>query len=435
VTLRAAAALPVLAATALLVPAGAAAAGQGGAAAAQPRAAASPARPAADLACTGRHWVGAWAASPSSAQGPGFADQSLRLVMRSTLGGSRVRIRLSNRFGSGPVTFSSATVARRAAGAGVVAGSLRRLRFDGRATVAIPAGGEVRSDPAALRVRRFGDLAISVHVRGASGLVSQHLVALQTSYAAVAGSGDRTADIGGGAYAQRLSSWPWLAGVEVSAPRRTAALVALGDSITEGFQSTADANARYPDGLARRLGASRRPLGVLNAGMSFNTTLRDFANPLGGRSALARLRPDVIAQPGVTGVVVLLGTNDLGLAPRAPTAAVITGLRRVVARLRAAGLRVVLGTLTPAARHAGGLHGTPEAIAARRRVNRWIRTGRAAHGVADFDAVLRDPRAPARLLPAYDSGDHLHPNEAGYRAMARAVPLGLLRGRCAVGAR
>ena len=314
--------------------------------------------------------MAAWPASPSDAQGPGFAHQSLRLVVRPTLGGRRVRVRLSNRFGRTPVTFAAATVARRAKGARVVAGSVRRLRFGGRETVTIAAGGEVRSDPVALRVRRFGDLAVSVHVRGATGPASRHLVALQTSYATSPGAGDRTGATDGAAYTQRLDSWPWLSGLEVSAPRRAGALVALGDSITEGFRSTADANARYPDALARRLAGSRRPVGVLNAGISFNTILRDFANPLGARSALARLGADVIAQPGVTGAIVLLGANDLGLALAARPAAVVAGLRRVVERLRVAGLRVLAGTLTPAAGATSGLHGTSAAIAARSRVNR-----------------------------------------------------------------
>jgi lysophospholipase L1-like esterase len=375
--------------------------------------------------------VAAWGTAQSNAQAPGFTDQTLRLVVRVTLPGRRVRIRLSNRFGTAPVRIAAATLARRASGARLVRGTVRPVRFAGRPGVVVAPGVDVRSDAVALRVPRFGDLAVSLHVRGATGPVSQHLVVPQTSYATPAGAGDRTGTTGGGAYTERLSSWPLLTGVDVRAARRTGTVVAFGDSITEGFGSATDTHAAYPDLLARRLAAQRgASLGVVNAGLSSNAVLRDFPVPFAGPSALRRLAPDVLAVPGARAALVLLGTNDLGTAPPARARNVVAGLRRIVRRLRAAGLRVVLATQTPAEGYDRGLHGTAAAIAARARVNRAVRAGLGADGIADFDAALHDPARPARLRQAFDTGDHLHPSHAGHRAMARVVDLRLLRGPC-----
>jgi lysophospholipase L1-like esterase len=378
--------------------------------------------------CRGKHWVGAWATSPSDSLAGAFVDQSLRLVVTPTLGGARVRVRLSNRFGSTAVTLGAASIGVQATGAALVPGSRRTLRFAGKRTVTIPPGGEVASDPRRFRYAAFQHLAVTLHVTGTSGRATEHAAALQTSYLAPTGGGDRTGDDAGDAFTRTLGSWPFLTDVEVQAPRRVGAVVALGDSITDGFPGPVDGDGRYPDLLARRLAAEGgTPLAVQNEGISGNQILRDGPVPSFGPKLVDRLAHDTLDQAGARVVLLLEGTNDLGVPPPATAAAVIAGLQTIVDRLHAAGLRVILATQTPCNAFALAQHGTPAAIAARNQINDWIRTSGAADGVVDFHAALRDPDDPDRLLPAYDSGDHLHPSAAGYAAMADAVDLGLLR--------
>ena len=381
----------------------------------------------------GSHWLGVWAASPSGARNAGFADQSLRLIVTPTAGGRRVRVRLSNRFGDGPVTFSAASIARRAAGAALVPHSVRRLRFDGRRRVTIPAGQEVVSDGVRLRVAAFQDLAVSLHVRGASGPATEHVIALQTSYASPPGGGNHVADRQGDAFTLATDTRPYLIDVEVRAPVRLGAVIAFGDSLTDGVGSDLDRGGRYPDFRARRLAAAgdgRLALSVLNAGIGGTMLLEDEA--FFGPSALHRLRADVIDQAGARVVIVLEGTNDID-GSAAKTDAVIAGLGEVVAELQAAGLSVLLGTQTPSKGTGFRPHGAPATIAARNRINDWIRTSGIADGVVDFHAAVRDPADVDRLRPEYDSGDHLHPNADGYEAMAAAVELELVRGRAVIG--
>lgn len=255
------------------------------------------------------------------------------------------------------------------------------------------------------------------------------------AYASPAGSGDHVSEPGGDGFGDELRTWPYLSDVEVRTSNRAGAVLAVGDSITDGANSTPDTNRRWPDLLARRLAAAGRPLAVQNAGISGNRILRDSTPAAGpgtprlfGPSLLQRLGRDVLDQPGATDALVLEGTNDLADAsPEAPAAGaqqVIAGLRAVVRRLRAAGIRPILATQTPA----GGspTHGAPQAVAVRDAVNRWIR----GSGIpfVDFDAATRDPADRDRFLAACDSGDHLHPNDAGMRAMVRAIRLSVLRG-------
>ena len=372
--------------------------------------------------CPGRQWLGVWATSPSDGTGPTFTNQTLRLVVHPTYRGRQVRLRLSNRYGGQAVSFGAVAIARRLAGADVVPRSTRVVLFADQASVTIPAGGEVVSDPLRFRVRAFEDVAVSMYVT-TSGSASEHVGALQTSYVSAAGSGDHTTDEAGGAFTPAISGWPFLTDVEVRAARRIGGVVALGDSITEGFPGPVDANGRYPDLLARRITEVRGlRLAVQNAGIGGNSVLRDGLAVRFGPSLLDRLDADAIDQAGARIVILMEGTNDLGLQPPATSAQVIAGLQDAVDRLHLAGFRVILGTQAPCGDPAL-THGSPAAIAARNEINQWIRTAGIADAVVDFNAVLRDPASPDRLLPAFDSGDHLHPSAAGYQAMADAVDL------------
>ena len=384
--------------------------------------------------CAGRHWVGAWATSPGWTASPGIIDQSLRMIVNPTLSGQVLRVRLSNRFGTQPVTFASASVAHRSYGAALVPGTLKPLRFKGRPGVVVAAGGEVVSDAVRLRFRAFQDLAVSVHAAGPTGPMTDHYFGLETAFLTAPGTGDQTAEPSAAPYTLPIESRPFLTDVEVQASKRVGAVVTLGDSITDGVLSTLGANARWPDFLARRLVARGRPrLAVQNAGIGSNRILSPSGAFYGGPPALERLATDVIDQAGVTDVVVMEGTNDIGHSfdpnALAKAEAVEAGLRQIVTRLHAAGLRVIVGTQAPAKGLSPvGLHGSDPAIAERNKINEWVRTTKPGDGVADFHAALRDPADPDRLLLAYDGGDKLHPSDAGYRAMADAVPLRLLQG-------
>lgn len=377
--------------------------------------------------CRGRHWVGAWGASPGDSTGGAFVDQSLRLILNPTYGGTRVRVRLSNRFGTQAVRFGAVTIGRQGAGAAIVPGSLRTLRFGRQRAVSIPPGGEVVSDQRAFRFRAFENLAVSLYVQGASGRATDHFIALQASYASAAASGDHTGDLDGAAFTQSLLDWPFLTDVEVRASNRAGTLIAVGDSITDGFPSPSNTNGRYPDVLARRMAAAGiTDLAVQNAGISGNEVLRPGVISFAGPSLLDRLDRDVLDQAGARVVILMEGTNDIGLPP-APTAAEVeVGLQTAVDRMHAAGLRVILGTIPPSKDASTAGHGSPGAIAKRNEINQWIRSTAGVDGVVDFHAVLRDPGDPDRLASEFDSGDHLHPSPAGYAAMAAAVDLAAL---------
>jgi lysophospholipase L1-like esterase len=339
-------------------------------------------------ACTASTWVGAWSADPSDAQNPGLADQTVRTILTPALGDETLRVRLSNRFGAGPVRLDGASVAlRQGTGAALAPGSIRPLTFAGATAVTLPTGEDVVSDPVTLHVTPAGDLAVSLFAAGLTGPATEHAVGQQTSYVSPPGSGDH-----------------------------------VGETSPAAFTLTT--KARYPDLLARRLAAEApsRRLSVVNAGIGGNRLLGDGQLQMAGRSALARLDTDAIGAPGASDAIVLEGINDI--AHQATAAQVIAGLGRIVARLHAAGLGVQLGTLTPF----GGSAVAPVAEAERLQINRWVRGGGGADGTVDFDAAVRDPRDPGRLDPRYDSGDHLHPNAAGRRALAGAVDLTALRG-------
>lgn len=346
-------------------------------------------------------------------------DRSHRLVVHTSAGGSALRIRLSNAFGEQPVTFGRAYAGVRASGAAVAPGTNRALSFGGAASVTVPPGGSVYSDPLPGSVRPQSDLAISVYVQNAAGTATGHRMGHQTSY--IAPAGDHTAEEAATAYTQQTGFRYYLDAVVVDAPRGTGAVVALGDSITDGASSTANTNRRWPDFLAGRLGADPGTTlkGVANEGISGNKVLSDGA----GVSALKRLDRDVLSQRGLRTVILLEGVNDIKANP-APTAAqLIDGYRQIIDRSHAAGVCVVGATVMP---YEGWGEWNAGGEAVRQQVNSFIRGG-AFDAVVDFDAVVKDPAAPAKILPAYDSGDHLHPNDAGMKVMADAIDLPSLR--------
>jgi lysophospholipase L1-like esterase len=387
-----------------------------------------PAEAASSPACGGSRWVGSWATSPAYGQQRVFEDQTLRLVVHPNIGGQVLRVRLSNRFGTTPLRLGAVRIARRESGAALVADTSRRLSFGGRRSLTVARGRDVVSDPVALRVRAFQELAVSIHVRQATGGATSHPFSFQTSHIA---AGDRTADRAGAAFSETLSQWYFLTGIDVRASKRTGAVVAFGASSVDGTGSPVDENHRFTDFLAHRLQARTRGprLSVLNQGVAGNRLLVDTTFAF-GPSLLSRLEPDVIQQPGVSDVIVWLGSgNDFRIAPPATPRQVIDGLRKVIARLRRRHLNVILAPISPSAGSSFPAAGGVDALNAKRRaVNRWIRTSRVPDAVVDLDAVLRDPARPDFLNPRYDSGDGQHPNSRGYRAVARAFRLSQFKG-------
>jgi lysophospholipase L1-like esterase len=359
-----------------------------------------------------------------------LSNQTLRLIVHASVGGSRVRIRVSNEMGSTPLNIGTARIALRASAAATVAGTDRQLLFGGRASTAIPAGSALLSDPVTLDVPPFADLAVSLYLPGSSPATTIHNYARQTSYVSATGNYSATPSL---PVQRRIATWPYLTEVDVSGAysglSAAAALVALGDSITDGQASTENANRRWPDALARRLqlelGVAGN-IGVVNRGISGNCLLTEYpASPLAGRRALERFDRDVLATSGARWLVVLIGINDIIFSPASRPIAVedlIAGHQQLVTRAHARGLKAAGATLTP---FEGLSYYNAAREAVRKRFNDWMRTAGAYDAVADFDLVLRDPARPTRLKSAYDSGDHLHPNDAGYQAMAQALPLTL----------
>jgi lysophospholipase L1-like esterase len=405
------------------------------------------------------HWVATWAASPQAprvnfarpaqaaptpapapqAQGnqpPPFAppptlnNQTLRMVVRTSIGGRRARIQLSNAFGAAPLTVGAAHIALREKGSAIVAGSDRALTFSGKASFTIPPGAEVLSDAVDLDVPKLSDLVISVYVPGEAAAPTLHLTGLHTTYISKPG------DFSGGASIAEpttTQSWYWLSSVDVLAPADTGLVVAFGDSITDGATSTPDTDRSWPSQLAQRLQAvdATAGLAIVNQGISGNRLLRDGA----GVSALARFDRDVASQPGVKWVIVMEGINDIGVGARTPTEAVtaedlIAAHKQIIERAHLHGIKAIGATLTP---FQGAAYYSEEGETLRRAVNEWIRTSKAYDAVIDFDAVTRDPENPKQIRPMYNIRDHLHPNDLGYRLMAEAVDLSMFVAKPAAG--
>jgi lysophospholipase L1-like esterase len=363
-------------------------------------------------------WTGSWETAPSGTA-PAVPGAAFRNVVHLSLGGSAVRVRISDRLGSAPLRLGAVTVAlRQGHGPDAVPGSMRVATFGGAGTAVVPVGQDLVSDPVPLAVPAAADLLVTVETPEDSGPATYHRVALQTSYLARAGAG-RAADEDGAAYTGTTGHWYYVTGVDVRG-LTLGSVVAFGDSLTDGNGSSFDTNHRWPDRLAERLRPFR--LGVLNAGISGNRLLSDST---GGPGALNRLDADGLARSDVRTLVLLEGINDIKGTPEATDPSdFVRAYRTIVARAHARGIHVVGATLTPYAGYSGY---TEAREVVRQRVNALIRTGHVFDAYVDFDAAVRDREWPQRIRPAYDPGDHLHFNDAGMSALAAAVPLaGLL---------
>lgn len=387
-------------------------------------------------ACRG-NWVAAWGtaqqlappprAIPSAVTPPARIErQTVRMIVRPAVSGSALRIALSNSFGHAAVRIDAAHVARHAGDGAIDAASGRSLSFGGRPWVVLPPGAQVYSDALAFDVAAQADLAVSLYLEADSGPTTAHAIGLRTAWLAP-GNQATAARLGD---ATTFSSYLWLAGIDVRAADNAATIVAFGDSITDGFSTTPDADMAWPAILARRLAAQPGlpPRAVINMGISGNRILREGA----GSSALARFDRDVLSRPGVRWVLLLEGINDIGFlafagndpAEQLTTEDIIAGYRMLIERARLHGIGIIGGTLMP-------FEGVPtyseSAERMRQQVNAWIRTSGAFDAVVDFDAATRDPAAPTKLRAAFDSGDHIHPNDAGNQGMADAINLALFR--------
>jgi lysophospholipase L1-like esterase len=371
-------------------------------------------------------WVGTWASAPlldahaKSAEAV-LSGATLREVVHVSIGGDMVRVRFSNLYGTSPLLIGAAEIAQTLKGADIVAGTGKALTFHGTPTVSIPAGALAVSDPIPFKFAPLSDLTVSFYLPSPSGPVTEHQLGNATSYHA---QGNVVSNASLDAPAT-LTSWEYLNGIDTLAAAAAGAVITIGDSITDGAKSTLDTNQRWPDELARRLQADPkyRNMAVLNEGISGNQILRDGAGP----NALARFDRDVIAQNGGKYLLILEGINDIGRLHNYPdsglTAAdLISALNQMIVRAHAHGIAVIGCTLTPY--HGAGYY-TENGEAIRKAVNDWIRNGGAFDGVVDLEAAVRDPNHPDTFLPADDPGDHLHPNDAGYKAMGDAIDLKL----------
>jgi lysophospholipase L1-like esterase len=393
-------------------------------AAGPPRAAAPPAAPApAATAATP-------AAAPARAFTPppsAFNNQTVRMIARSSIGGRRVRVQLSNAFGATPLVVGAAHIAIRSKDSAIVPSSDRAMTFNGKPGCTIPAGAVMLSDPVDLEVPKLTDLAVSVYVPGDTGPASNHSLGLHTTYISKEGDFTSTTEI---ADATTSQVWYWLASVDVLAPANAAAIVAFGDSITDGATSTPNTDRSWPSDLAVRLLAnpSTANIAVINEGISGNRVLGDGA----GVSALTRFDRDVLSQSGVKWLMIMEGINDIGLgaggrggaAPTITADALTGAMAQMVERAHTHGIKVIGCTLTP---YGGAGYASEAGEAIRSAMNTWIRTSGTFDAVVDFDKATQDPANPLQFKAGFNNTDHLHPNDAGYQAMADSIDLSLFK--------
>jgi lysophospholipase L1-like esterase len=403
---------------------------------------------------TGKRWIGTWATAPQPSV-PGhaqsFRNQTLRLIVHTSAGGTKVRIKISNTFGDHPLLIGGAHIARRTDAAEIDPTSDRTLKFHGKPSATVAAGSKVVSDPVVLEVPALSDLAVSLFLPASTEVRTMHVLAMQTSYVS-AETGDSAAKVKF-PVEKKIQTWPFLTGVDVEGSSRGAAIVAFGSSLTDGDGTDSDSNGRWPDVLAQNLQKSaggKAELGVLNEGIIGNRLLNDspvqaaggrFGSVL-GQAGLTRFERDVLAQSGAKYVIVGLGINDIAF-PGSLTPAtegikaesIIAAYRQLIKRAHQRGIRII-GTTNPPFENSFLELGPPappitfytaEKESVRQKVNIWILSSGEFDGVVDLDGVLRDPSHPTQLLPSYDSGDHLHPNNAGCRAEGDAIPLALFQ--------
>jgi lysophospholipase L1-like esterase len=385
-----------------------------------------------------RQWVATWTASQQPPEPPfvsaspaQFSNQTIRQIVHVSAGGSTVRVRLSNEFGRTPLRVGEVRIAQQLAEASTLPGSDRLATFGGRASVTIPAGAPLLSDPIDMPVAPLSNVVVSLYLPDAVPAATFHSLGVQTTY--VSSPGNFTAAVSLPVEAT-TTSWFFLSGLSVLADRRAAAVVAIGDSITDGYASTVDANRRWPNLLAARLQArpDLRQVAVVDHGISGNRTLHDFIGP----NALARFDRELSGSPGARWVILLEGINNIGIpgafgqtAEQVSADDIITGHRQLIARAHERGLKIYGATLTPFEGTSFPGYYTAAGEAKRQAVNAWIRGSGEFDAVIDFDKAVRDPAHPTRMLAAYDSGDHLHPSDAGYQAMANAIDLRLFRSK------
>jgi lysophospholipase L1-like esterase len=388
-------------------------------------------------------WVQTWGAAPQQptpAQGPfpatpAFSNQTIRQTFRVSVGGTRLRLRLTNEYGTKPLAIGAVRVALADEKGNIQPGTERAVLFSGKPTAAVPAGSPYVSDAIDLPVSALSSVSVSIYLPEDTGQCTCHAVGMQNAF--VSEAGDFTSK--GFTPSKTLQVRAFISGIDVETPRDGRALVVLGDSISDGVGSSMDANKRWPDLLANRLNAKgAKGWGIVNMGISGNRLLADGA----GQSALARFDRDVLSTPGVEAVVVFIGVNDLGIshgrfegpmaemmkaarAGSSPATAerMIAGYRQLIARAQAKGLKVIGATITP---YGGAFYHSEEGEAVRQAINTWIRTSKEVDGVLDFDAAIRDPAKPAQMKDGFHSGDFLHGSDTGYAAMAAAIDLGLL---------
>jgi lysophospholipase L1-like esterase len=380
-------------------------------------------------------WISSWTGSPQAPRGAipaSVSNRTIRQFVHLSIGGGKVRLRLSNELGIRPLLIGAASVAVARANSELVPATLRQLTFAGSRSVTIAPGAPALSDPVELDAAPLSDLAVSLYLPAATELSTVHQTGLQTAYLSAAGDFTGSSEF---PVVDKLVNRFFLTAVMVEPPSAARAVAIFGDSISDGTRSTIDANARWPDVLARRLKEAGLAIAVLNQGISGNRVLSDGA----GASGLARFERDVLSQPGVSHVVVFLGINDIGWPGTAiePGATVrtaeeiIAGYKQLIERAHVRSIKAVGSPLVPFENALAGTpnqgYFTPEKEAKRLAVNKWIRTSGAFDAIIDFEPVLADPLHPAALARGYDSGDHLHPNDAGYKAMGESIDLALFQ--------